>query len=132
MGMLTVNPNAEVKQGFPTVKPDTYRMRIVEVIDRNPEKNDLKVTLQYVDAHQLVLLDGSGYTGTAEGAGKLFDYIMLDHEKQWKLRTITEACGLPWRDYNPVVDLQGREVDVKVKIEVYNEEQRNKVDRYVV
>lgn len=132
MPRLTVNPQAEVSVGFPTFKAGTYSMRIVKAEDRNPEKNDIKITLAYIDPSQLILLDNSSYTGTLEAAGSLFDYLQLAEDKQWKLRTVTEAAGLPWADYDPCVDLVGREVQVKVILEEYQGEQKNKVGRYVI
>jgi hypothetical protein len=139
MGVLRVNPEAEVSVGFPVLKPGVYRMRIKEVEDRSADpsnpKDDYKVTLGFADVSQLVLNDGTPYLGTIEGAGSLFDYVMQAQDKQWKLRTLTEACGLPWADYDPVVDLPGKEVDVKVKLEEYPKgsgDLKNKVDRYII
>lgn len=136
MALLKVNPQAESKSDFPTFAPGTYRMRIKEVQDRsinaeNP-KPDYKVTLEFVDLAQLVKIDGTPYNGGLDGAGNLFDYVMQDAEKQWKLRQLTEAAGLPWADYDPCVELPGKEIDVKVKTEVYEGEQKNKVGRYVL
>lgn len=129
MALLKVNKDAEVKAGFETVKAGTYRMRIKEVTDRNPEKNDLRIVLEHTaPASELCGLSGEPLKGQA---GSLFDYIMLDNDKQWKLRMLTEACGLPWGDFDPVEDLVGRELDVVVKTELYEGEQRNKVARYV-
>lgn len=128
MGILRVNPDAEISVGFETIRPGTYRMRIVEVVDRNPEKNDLKITLEHVNPGDCINLEGQ----PAKAVGKLFDYVQLAADKQWKLRTLTEACGLPWSDFDPVADLPQREVDVQVKLEPYEGEQRNKVARYVV
>lgn len=130
--MFKVNPDAEVKSGFPTFKPGTYTMRIKAVVDRSPEKNDFKVTLEFADVSQLITLDGQQFNGSVEGAGNLFDYVMQDPEKQWKLRQLTEAAGLPWSDFDPTVDLIGREVQVVVKTEAYEGEQKNKVARYVL
>jgi hypothetical protein len=128
MGMIRVNPEAEVKAGFAPVKAGTYAMRIKEITDRNPEKNDLKVVLEFVaPASELIGLDNEPLKGSA---GSLFDYIMLDFDKQWKLRMITEAAGLPWGNFDPM-DLQGKELNVVVKLETYEGEQRNKVARYV-
>lgn len=139
MGMLKVNPQAEASTQFPTFQPGTYRMRVKEVRDReeNPQegkepKPDYMVSLEYVDPSQLVLLDGTPYNGSLDATGTLFDYVMKDPEKQWKLRQITEAAGLPWEDYDPCVGLLGKELDVKVKTEVYEGEQRNKVSRYII
>jgi hypothetical protein len=130
MALINVNPAAEVKTGFEAVKPGTYRMRIKEVIDRNPEKNDLKVVLEFTSpVAELYGVDNQPLKGSA---GSLFDYIMLDMEKQWKLRQFTEAVGLPWAAYDPIAELPGRELDVVVKTEVYEGETRNKVSRYVI
>lgn len=130
MGMLNVNPDAEVRTGFEPVKPGTYRMRIKEVTDRNPEKNDLRLVLEHVTpSSELLGLNDEPLKGQA---GSCFDYIMLDYDKQWKLRQVVEAAGLPWGNFDPAVDLVGLELDVVIKNEVYEGEQRNKVARYVV
>lgn len=129
MGILKVNPDAEAKT-FETVKPGTYRMRIKEVIDRNPEKNDLRISLEFVSpAIELLGLTGEPLKGLP---GSLFDYVGLNYDKQWKLRQLVEACGRTWGDLDPVEDLRGLELDVVVKIEPYEGEQKNKVARYVV
>jgi hypothetical protein len=39
---------------------------------------------------------------------------------------------MPWADYDPCVELIGKELDVVVKVEPYEGEDRNKVARYVV
>lgn len=128
--MISVNPDAEIKTGFQPVKPGTYPMRIKEVTDRNPEKNDLKVVLEFVQpASELYGIDNEPLKGNA---GSLFDYVGLSMDKQWKLRMITEAAGLPWVNYDAVVELPGKELNVVVKTELYEGEQRNKVARYVV
>lgn len=137
MAIIKANPEAEVSVGFSTVKAGTYRMRIKEVEDRNPDKNDLKVTLEWIlPASELLGVDNAPLKGNS---GNLFDYVSLDgsldekgKSKQWKLRTLTEAVGLSWSDYDPVVDLPGKELDVIVKLDTYEGEQKNKVSRYVI
>jgi hypothetical protein len=130
MAIFNVNPSAEVKTGFTPVKPATYELRIKEVEDRNPEKNDLKVTFEYVAPQsELLGVDNQPLKGNA---GSLFDYIMLDNDKQWKLRQLTEACGLPWIDQDFLVELPGRTCFAIVKTESYEGELRNKIARYVI
>lgn len=130
MAIINVNPEAEVKTGFAPVKPGTYAVRIKSVEDRNPEKNDLKIVLEFTQpVSELYGIDNEPLKGNA---GSLFDYIMLDNEKQWKLRQLTEACGLPWAAYDPLVELPGRELYVIVKTEAYEGEIKNKISRYVV
>jgi len=130
MALINVNPEAEVKTGFETVKAGTYPMRIKEIKDRNPEKNDLEVQWEHVTpVGELTGISGEPLKGQPSG---VYDYIMLSPDKQWKLRMLTEAASLPWTDYDPVVDLQGVEVEVVLKLEAYEGEQRNKVARYVI
>ena len=130
MALINVNPDAEVKTGFATVKPATYPLRIKTVEDRNPDKNDLKITFEFVQpASELLGVDNLPLKGNP---GSLFDYIMLDNDKQWKLRQLTEACGLPWVAYDPLVELPGRELLAIVKTEIYENEPKNKISRYVV
>lgn len=130
MSIINVNPEAEIRTGFAPVKPGTYPVRIKEVTDRNPEKNDLKVVYEFVQpASEILGVDNEPLKGNV---GSLFDYVMLDNDKQWKLRQLTEACGLPWVAYDPVVELQGRELYVVVKTELFEGEVKNKISRYVV
>lgn len=129
MAMINVNPEAEVKTGFAPVKPGTYQVRIKEVTNRNPEKNDLKVVFEYVQpASELLGVDNLPLKGNA---GSLFDYVMLDTEKQWKLRQLVEACGMPWSNFDEM-DLQGKECYAIIKTELYEGETKNKINRYVV
>ena len=128
--IVNVNPDAEVSVGFEAVKPGTYPVRITEIKDRNPEKNDLEVTLEHTTPKESLLgLTDDVLKGQAS---RLKDYIMLAPEKHWKLRAITEAAGLPWQDYDPETELLGREINVVIKLEEYMGEQRNKVARYIV
>ncbi len=128
--IISVNPEAEVSANFAAVKAGTYAVRIKSVEDRNPEKNDLKVQYEHVTpVSELCGLDGGQLKGVPSG---LTDYIMLADDKQWKLRTLTEACGLPWENYDPTTELNGKEVEVVVKLEEYQGEQRNKIARYVI
>jgi hypothetical protein len=129
MALINANPNAELKPEFETVQAGAYTMRVKSVEDRNPEKNDLKLTLEFVDPPMnLTNLAGQ----PCKAVGNLFDYVMLAADKQWKLRQLTEAAGLPWANYDPTVELIGKELQVQVKLEAYEGEQRNKVARYIV
>lgn len=128
--IISVNPAAEVSTSFEAVQAATYPVRITEVKNRNPEKNDLEVTLEHVTPKESLLgLTGEVLKGQPS---RLRDYVMLAPEKHWKLRALTEAARLPWQDYDPETELVGLEVDVVVKLEEYNGEQRNKVSRYIV
>jgi hypothetical protein len=130
MAMLNVNPEAEVKTGFAAVKPGTYELRIKEVTDRNPEKNDLKVVLEFcAPTSELSGIDNQPLKGNA---GSLFDYVMLENDKQWKLRQLAEACGMPWEAFDPVVEFPGKTMFAIVKTELYEGEMKNKISRYVV
>lgn len=129
MALINANPNAEVKS-FVAVKPGPYQMRITEVIDRNPDKNDLQIKVEHVQpASELLGVDNLPLKGMPSS---VFDYIMLAADKQWKLRQLTEACGLVWGDYDPVVELPQKEITVVLKTEIYEGEVKNKVARYVV
>lgn len=131
MGAFNANPQAEVSAGFEAVKAGTYRMRVKECKDRSSEgKQDYEVKLEHtLPKEELVGVEGSPLKGMPS---TVYDYLMTAPDKQWKLRSITEAAGLPWQDYDPVTELIGRELDVVVKVEPYNGENRNKVARYVV
>jgi hypothetical protein len=127
MGLINVNPDAEVKSAFDVVQAGTYRVRIKEVEDRNPKNNDLKVTFNFVDAPAMVT---NVQNEPCKNLGQLFDYVMLASDKQWKLRSLVEACGMVWQNLDEQ-DLVGRELDVTVKVEDYQGDKVNKVGRYI-
>jgi len=131
MGMLNVNPDAEVRGEFDTVKAGTYAMRVKEVTEETSKKGKemLKITLSYIgDPASLTNLAGE----PCKNPGTLIDYAMTAADQQWKIRQLTEAAGLPWGDYDPCIDLQDKEVETIIKLEAYEGEQRNKVSRYVI
>jgi len=129
MTLIKANPEAEVSQSFEAVKPGPYRMRIRAVKNRNPEKNDLEIELEHtIPVTELCGVGGDAIKGQPQ---RVFDYIMLAADKQWKLRALVESTGLPWGDVDDS-EFQGKEVDVTLKIEEYNGEQRNKAGRYIV
>jgi len=131
MALLNVNPDAELRPEFEVVKAGTYAMRIKGVEETTSQKGAqmLKLNLEFIDpAGTLTNLAGD----PCKAVGQLFDYVMLAADMQWKLRQLTEAAGLPWTDYDPIIDLPGKEVQVAVKLEAYEGEQRNKIARYVI
>jgi hypothetical protein len=129
VSIININPEAEVKTGFAPVKPGTYQIRVKEVTNRNPEKNDLKVVFEFVQpSTELLGIDNNPLKGNA---GSLFDYVMLEPDKQWKLRQLIEACGMPWADFDEM-ELQGKELYAIIKTEPYEGEIKNKINRYVV
>lgn len=131
MGTFKANPNAEVSAGFEAVRPGTYRMRIKSVEDRvSIGKTDYKVSLEHVASKdELVNKDGEALKGLPQN---VFTYLPYDAERQGMLKAATLACGIAWGDYDPTVDLIGKECDVVLKIEPYNGVDGNKVARFVV
>ena len=138
MGMLKVNPAAEVKTSFPIFQPATYRLRIKGITDRanDPKgsKTDYKVQFEYVDGSQLVLKDGTPYNGSIEGAGNLFSYFPYDFERQGMLKGLVQAAGLDWSDQDYTQTLLGREVDAKIGMKKTTPEypdEANEIKRFV-
>ena len=124
---IVVNPDAEVS-AFAPVRPGTYRMRISEVEDRRPEKEDLHIILVHtMPANELTGIDGEPLKGQASS---VHDYLQLAPDKQWKLRSVVEAAGMEWGDFMPS-DLKDKEVELAVTTETYNDQLRNRAGRYV-
>ena len=131
MALINANPDAELKPQFETVQAGAYAMRIKTAEDYTSQKGTemIKISLEFVDPPMnLTNLEGQ----PCKAVGNIFDYIMTEADKQWKLRQLTEAVGLPWGSYDAVVELPGKEVKVQVKLEAYEGDQKNKVGRYIV
>ena len=131
MALINVNMDAELKPQFETVQAGSYNMRIKEAEDYTSQKGTemIKLTLEFVEPPMnLTNLEGQ----PCKAVGNIFDYIMLDADKQWKLRQLTEAVGLPWGNYDPIAELPQKEVKVQLKLEAYEGNQTNKVGRYII
>lgn len=133
MVKLTVNPNVEASVAFDTIKPCTTKMRIKEVTGpfpstATPGNEYLKMQLEYVDPTSLETVAG----GIASNPGTIFDNscLITPSEKQGKLRSVVQAAGLVWSDFD-TEDLMGREVTVKIGTEEYKGELKNVIKRYL-
>lgn len=136
MSLIKVNPNVEADAGFDIVKPGVYQMRIeagknfpaVQEFTAQSGNTCLKVRLSFVPGQILTNLRGD----EAKNAGAIFDSSLVTSppEKQAKLRSLVEACGLPWGDFD-FNELIGRELSVSLKVEEYKGNPNNSVDRYL-
>jgi len=131
MGMFSANPQAEVSAGFEAVKPGTYHMRYKTVVDRADKgKTDYECLLEHtLPKEELVSVEGMPLRGLSQN---VYSYLSYASDKQGMLKAATLAAGLPWADYDPAIDLVGKEIDVVLKVEVYQGENKNKVARFVV
>lgn len=137
MGLLQVNPNAEVSS-FKAVKPGVYRMRVKSVEQRTENAkgdrvNDLKVMFEHV-AGKADLYDFAGQPLGDNMPQVVSTYPSLEMDKQGMLRSIVEATGITWQEFiaNPDTEvLVGKELDAQIKIEEYNGETNNKFGRAV-
>ncbi len=138
MARISVNPNADADAGFDVAAPGLYRMRIegapnmpgVSEFDskKTPGNRGIKIRLVYADPTIVVKEDGT----PAKHLGSIIDNSVLisPPEKQGKLRSLVEACGLPWSDFD-TDQLLGQEVLTKVEVEIYNGEKKNTARRYL-
>ena len=131
MSQFTPNPNVEVGNAFEVVKPGVYQMRVVSVSDFVSKSGNscVKVALEFIDKSACINLAGD----YCKNPGNVFDngLVMSPAEKQGKLRSLVEACGLTWGSVTDTNDLIGSEVKVNVGIEEYNNEQKNVAKRYI-
>ncbi len=135
--VFTPNPNAEASASFDVVKPGIYKMRI-EGSENFPAISEftskegnpcLKARFVFADRGSLSKLDGS----PANNPGAVIDAgLSLLPEKQGKLRSLVEACGLSWGSFSGNTDeLLGKELDVKIKTDTYEGEIKNSIARYM-
>lgn len=138
MARITANPQADVDAGFDIAQPGVYPMRIegspnmpaVSEFDskKTPGNKGIKIRLVFADPTAVMKEDGT----PAKHLGSIIDNSVLTSpaEKQGKLRSLVEAAGLPWTDFD-TEDLVGKEVMVKVEVEIYNGDKKNTARRYV-
>lgn len=138
MPRITVNPNADADAGFDVAAPGVYALRIegsksmaaVSEFDSKTTAGNkgLKVRLVFADPSSVTTIQGT----PARNVGSIIDNSILiaPAEKQGKLRSLVEACGLVWGDFD-TEQLVGQEVQAKVDVEVYQGEQKNVVRRYI-
>lgn len=138
MARIQTNPAAEADASFDIAAPGVYRLRIqgsanmaaVTEFDskKTPGNRGIKIRLVYVDPTSITTDKGQ----PARNLGSIIDNSVLiaPAEKQGKLRSLVEACGLPWSDFD-TDQLVGLEVEAKVDIEEYNGEKKNVVKRYI-
>lgn len=128
MPRLTANPNAEANLAFDVVKPGTYRMRVKEIVEFTAQSGNTcwRARLEY--AEPVDRIDGQ----PAQNPGTVLDnsLVAAPADKQGKLRSFVEACGIGWSDLDSD-QLVGCELVAKIDIEEYNGEQRNTVRRYM-
>lgn len=138
MTRITANPQADADAGFDIAAPGIYAMRIegsknlpaVSEFDSKTTigNKGLKIRLVFADPSAVNTMQGQ----PAKNLGSIIDNSILIHpaEKQGKLRSLVEACGLPWGDFD-TEQLVGQEVQVKVEVEEYKGEQKNVARRYL-
>lgn len=138
MARISVNPNADADAGFDIAAPGVYRMRIegsknmpaVSEFDSKTTAGNkgIKIRLVFADPSAVSTIQGQ----TAKNLGSIIDNSVLiaPADKQGKLRSLVEACGLPWGDFD-TEQLVGQEVSVKVEVEEYKGEQKNTARRYL-
>lgn len=137
MSLIKVNPNVEASGGgFEVVKPGIYQMRIegatnfpaVQEFTAQSGNTCLKVRLVFVPGQIITNLKGD----EAKNPGSVVDssLVIAPEEKQGKLRSMVEAAGIAWGDFD-FNDLVGRELNVSLKVEEYKGNQKNSVDRYI-
>jgi len=138
MARITANPQAEADAGFDIAAPGIYPMRIegsknmaaiTEFDSKTTAGNrGLKIRLVFADPTAVNTIKGM----PAKNLGSIIDNSILisPPEKQGKLRSLVEAAGLPWADFD-TEQLEGMTVQAKVDIEEYKGEQRNVIRRYL-
>jgi hypothetical protein len=131
MATFTPNPAAEASSAFEVIKPGVYDMRVKDITEFQAKSGNqcLKVQLEFCDPSSLVKLDGM----PAQNPGNVFDngLVTSPAEKQGKLRSFVEACGMSWGEVSDTDVLIGKELKVNVGIEEYEGVQKNVAKRYM-
>lgn len=138
MVRITANPAAEADIGFENAAPGVYAMRCEGSPNMNavsefdskstPGNKGLKLRWVFSDPSGVVTTEGK----PARNLGSIIDQscLFFPEDKQGKLRSLVEAAGLPWTDFDSE-QLVGAEVLCKIELDEYNGTVRNKISRYV-
>lgn len=130
MARLNANPNAEASVEFEVVAPGVYRMRVESIEEFVAQSGSTcwRTRMTYVDPSSLTKEDGT----PCSNAGGIIDsgLVASPAEKQGKLRSFVEACGMAWADLDSE-DLIGCELDVKVGTDEWQGNRKNVASRYL-
>lgn len=136
MARITVNPEAEVNVGFDLAAPGIYRMRFegtdnmaaVTPFTSKSGNECLKVRAVFADPTLVSKADGT----PVKNLGGIIDnsLVVTPADKQGKLRSVVEAVGLAWADFD-TDDLNGKEFMAKIGVEEYNGDKKNVIARYL-
>ncbi len=138
MALINVDPNAEASASFDIARPGIYRLRIegsenmpaATRLDskKTPGNVCLRIRAVFADPTSVYKVNGD----PAKLLGSIIDNSLLiePKERQGKLRSMVEAVGLEWTNFDSD-DLNGREFNAKVDVEEYNGEQKNVIRRYL-
>lgn len=139
MAIVDVNPEAEASANFDIAAPGVYRMRIegspnmpavtIQNSKTTPGNVCLRIRAVFVEPTAVNREDGT----PAKLLGSIIDNSLLisPRDKQGKLRSMVEATGLPWLNFDEN-DLVGREFLAKVEIELYKGDKKNVIKRYLL
>lgn len=138
MARITTNPQADADTEFDVAAPGVHLLRIegsanfqaVSEFDSKstPGNKGLKIRFVFADPTAVTTTEGQ----VAKNLGSIIDQscIYFPEDKQGKLRSLVEAAGMAWADFDSQ-DLVGREVLCKVGLDTYNGTTRNKIERYI-
>lgn len=128
MAKLNANPAVEANVTFDVVEPGEYNLRVdsIEPFTSQAGNECWRTRLSFTSPVNKI--DGT----PAQNPGTLIDNSLVAYppEKQGKLRSFVEACGLAWSDLDSD-ELIGQECIAKVGLEEYKGEQRSVVKRYL-
>ena len=111
---------ADVEPGkeFEQAKPGIYPAKIIEAEPRLTDgKNDIHVIVEITDP--------------ADTYSRLHSYVHLGEASRWKMRELTDACGLPAKGTLDTDKLISKNIRIKVGAGTYEGEYRAQLNRFL-
>lgn len=136
MAKITVNPQAEASASFDIARPGVYRMRVEgsanfpAVQEFVSEKGNTCIKVRSVYADPTAVLKENGDPAKLPGSIIDSSLVIAPADKQGKLRSFVEACGLSWSDFD-TDNLVGLEFEAMIGVEEYKGEKKNVIKRYL-
>ncbi len=119
---ITVNPETTTG-GFSYASEGRYRLRVVSCTQQEGKAYPyLRWEFEFADPNTPAVEPG-------KKVGHVFENTTLKPEAQFALRSVTDALGLEWSDFD-TEEVVGMELEASVKIKEYNGTLSNEIDKF--
>ena len=129
---FTVNPNAEVREGFDAVAEGDYKLKILGYEEKTSQKGGqyLNWKLGFVDSpSSLKAFDPNKEGKVVANLGNIFYMTMLAADQQWNMRALVEGCGINWGSFSGDCDeLINMEITARLKVVTIRNDTKEPID----